>query len=132
MQVLFRTLPRMLNHTSLLNTCRNRQDCNRCSCKFVGADGQYFKGRKVEIRSEVESLANKDFDNRIESIQTQGDCRWLAYQGPNFEVYTYILESSKYYSKPSSWGGRANEIWDTSNNPFSIWTLWGTYGGPGR
>ena len=92
----------------MLNTC-SRNTCG-CSCKFVGADGQNFNGRKVYIRSEVESLASKDFDNRIESVQTQGNCRWLAYRGPNFGVYTYIFEDSKYYRKPSSWGGHANEI----------------------
>ena len=64
----------------------------------------------IKISSEVGSLANKGFDNRIESIQTQGNCRWLAYRGPNFGVYTYILDANKYYSNPSSWDGHANEI----------------------
>ena len=56
----------------------------------MGADEESFDGRKVKIGSEVGSLEIYGFDNRIESIQTLGDCRWLAYRAPNFEVYTYI------------------------------------------
>ena len=100
----------------------------------MGADGESFDGHKVKIGSEVGSLEIYGFDNRIESIQTQGDCRWLAYRAPNFEVYTYILNSNQYYQNPSSWGGRANEISSVrplppSGTPAIILFRYGHFGG---
>ena len=101
---------------------------------FVGTDEENLEGRQVKISSEMGSLEIYGFDNRIESIVTIGNCRWLAYRAPNFEVYTYILNSNQYYQNPSSWGGRANEISSVrplppSGTPAIILFRYGYFGG---
>ena len=63
----------------------------------MGFDNEGLEGRQVHIYSEVGHLKNQGFDDLIESISTSGECRWLAYRAPNFEVYTYILRPNRLF-----------------------------------
>ena len=49
------------------------------------------------IYGEMGHLKNQGFDDWIESVSIYGECRWLAYRAPNFEVYTYILRPNTDY-----------------------------------
>ena len=62
------------------------------------------------IYGEMGHLKNQGFDDWIESVSIYGECRWLAYRAPNFEVYTYILRPNTDYFTPSTWGGYTDEI----------------------
>ena len=54
-------------------------------------------------------FGNDFFNDRVESINLKGKCKWLFYQHGNFLGSSHLLRAGYYASAPR-WGGRGNQI----------------------
>ena len=72
-------------------------------------DGPNFSGRLLSITQQNADFTNDFFNDRVESIQIDGKCKWIFYEHENFLGSAHIL-SAAYHSSAPSWGGAGNRI----------------------
>ncbi len=61
------------------------------------------------ISQQNADFGNDFFNDRVESIRLNGNCRWIFYERSNFAGSSHYLRAGYYASAPS-WGGRGNRI----------------------
>ena len=84
--------------------------CRGCGCDLRVYDHSNYGGRSLLVKQQNAKFENDYFNNRIESAKVHGNCKWLLYQGDNFNGgQTHLLNPGNY---PSSigWGGNGNLI----------------------
>ncbi len=70
----------------------------RCSGKIILYDKTYRRGDKVEVDGDVDDLAAVGFDDRLKSLEVEGDCCWRVFADAG-------------HSGPSMFFGRG--VWDS-------------------
>ena len=58
----------------------------------------YFRGESVEITGDVNDFVNFKFDNKVASLEIQGDCCWTLFTDQNFKGVNIKLNVGKYES----------------------------------
>ena len=72
-------------------------------------DHENYNGRALVISQQNAQFQNDFFNDRVESIRLEGNCRWLFYEHDNFVGQVHLLHVNYYASAPT-WGGSANQI----------------------
>lgn len=72
-------------------------------------DGPNYGGRVLLVRQQNAEFNNDFFNDRVESIHLNGNCKWLFYEHTNFYGQVHFLNIG-YYSSAPSWGGSGNRI----------------------
>ena len=70
---------------------------------------QNYKGCMLTIIQQNANINNDCFSDRVESIQIEGNCKWIFYEHINFMGSAHILEVG-YHSSAPKWGGAGNRI----------------------
>merc|ERR1719278_1381080 len=54
------------------------------SCKLILFEKTHFRGDLVEIEDDIESLDTKSFDDKLASVDVEGNCCWEIFVDENF------------------------------------------------
>lgn len=80
-----------------------------CECNADVFDSGNYGGRVLRISQQNAHFTNDFFNDRVESIHSHGNCKWLFHEHKNFLGSTHLLRAGYYASAPS-WGGPGNQI----------------------
>ena len=67
-------------------------------CKLTLYSLTHFRGDSVEIDSDVTSLASMNFDDKVASVDVEGNCCWKIFVNDNFSGGSMQLRGQEYRS----------------------------------
>merc|ERR1712008_321032 len=54
------------------------------ACKLILFEKTHFRGDSVEIEDDIDSLVSKSFDDKLVSVDVEGNCCWEIFVHKNF------------------------------------------------
>ena len=61
----------------------------------------YLRGESLQTNDDIADLSDRDFDNKLVSLEVSSGCCWLIFSEPNFEGETKLFPEGKYQSVSS-------------------------------
>ncbi len=83
--------------------------CSAPGCDAIIYDGMNRGGRSVLLRQQNANFVNDNFNDRVESADIKGKCKWLFFEHINFIGASVILDH-KYYKTPCEFAHLKNKF----------------------